>query len=361
MKEVTAMPQTLSLKRSHLASALLASGLALGLGLVTTATVQAQPQPAVAKLMPAAQPKAKRPAQSSFAVPEKALQALVDAVESADRDLLLAVLGQGAGRVIDSGDPQTDTRTKASFLTAYRQSHSIEFEGSQRARVLLGDANWPLPFPLVKEAERWRFDTQAGLTQHLDRQVGANELSVIAVLDSYVQAQVEYARKDHSRNGLLEYAQRIVSSTGQRDGLYWDAAEGEALSPMGARFALASLGHMRGTDEAPQPFEGYFYRPLTSQGPHARGGAYDYLVKGHQIGGFALLATPARYGVSGIMTFMVNHDGVVFSKNLGPKTKVLAERVKGFNPDASWLRETALAAPAAANLQTAEPRGLATK
>jgi Protein of unknown function (DUF2950) len=162
---------------------------------------------------------------------------------------------------------------------------------------------------------------------------------VLAVLDTYVQAQREYVQRDRTRNGLLEYAQRIVSSEGQRDGLYWPVAAGEPPSPMGARFALATLGPYRGTDDAPQPFHGYYFRPLTSQGPTAAGGAYDYVVKGHQIGGFAMIATPARYGVSGVMTFIVNHDGVVFAKDLGRDSAAVAARISRFDPGAGWRRE----------------------
>ena len=177
--------------------------------------------------------------------------------------------------------------------------------------------------------------------QYLDRQIGANELAVVAVMDTYVQAQREYVLRDRNRNGLLEYAQRMVSSEGQRDGLYWPAPAGEPPSPMGARFALAQLGPYRGSDDAPQPFNGYYFRPLTGQGAGAAGGAYDYIVKGRQIGGFALIATPARYGVSGLMSFIVNHDGVVFSKNLGADTAAVAARITRFNPDTGWKREEA--------------------
>lgn len=251
-----------------------------------------------------------------------------------------AVLGRGAGRVLWSGDAQADTRARAEFLAVQQQRSRLEVLADDRALLHIGEADWALPFPIVKAGNRWRFDTCAGLQQYLGRQIGSNELSAIAVLDAYVQAQREYVLRDRNRNGLLEYAQRMVSSDSQRDGLYWLTGAGEPASPMGARFALASLGRYRGTDEAPQPFDGYFFRPLTGQGPDATGGAYDYLVKGRQIGGFALIATPSRHGVSGVMTFIINHDGTVFSKNLGPATTAAAARITRFNPDAGWKHET---------------------
>ena len=281
-----------------------------------------------------------RPAQSSFETPEAAAAALVAAIQSGDRAPVAAVLGSGASRVLRSGDPQADAQARTDFLAAHQQRSRIEPVADDRAVLHVGEADWALPFPIVKAGDRWRFDTRAGLQQYLDRQIGANELSVMAVLDAYVQAQREYVLRDRNRDGLLEYAQRMVSSEGKHDGLYWPAAAGEPPAPMGARFALASLGKYRGTDEAPQPFNGYFFRPLTSQGPDAAGGAYDYLVKGRQIGGFAMIATPARHGVSGVMTFIVNHDGVVFSKNLGRDTTAAAARITRFDPDAGWKRET---------------------
>jgi hypothetical protein len=306
-----------------------------------TSTGGASTPTAVPPIKQSAKPSAPKPAQSTFTSPEAALAALVAALRADDTRAVAAVLGQGAGRVLRSGDAHADKQNRSDFLAAYDQSARLKRDGDQRAVLHIGAADWPLPFPIVKTGSRWRFDTQAGLRHYLDRQVGANELGVLAVLDAYVQAQREYVLKDRDRNGLLEYAQRMVSSTGQRDGLYWPSAAGEPPSPMGARFALASLGKYRGTDEAPQPFNGYFFRPLTAQGPDAAGGAYDYIVNGRQIGGFALIATPARHGVSGVMSFIVNHDGVVFSRNLGRDTSAIAARISRFNPGPGWQREPA--------------------
>ncbi len=304
---------------------------------LATAALGATPSAALAQATASA---AARAAPSTFDSPEAAVAALVAAVQTGASERIAAVLGKGAGKVLRSGDEQADAQARSDFLASHQQRARIEAVNDARAVLHIGEADWALPFPIVRTGSRWQFDTQVGLQQYLDRQIGGNELGVLAVLDAYVQAQREYVLRDRNRNGLLEYAQRMVSSEGQRDGLYWPAASSEPPSPMGARFALANLGKYRGTDESPQPFNGYFFRPLTAQGPAAADGAYDYLVKGRQIGGFALLATPARYGVSGVMSFVVNHDGVVFSKNLGRDTDKAAARITRFNPDAGWQRET---------------------
>lgn len=308
---------------------------------------------ALVTVPPAAQAQASTPAatgaaaagrhmQRLFESPEAAVSALVQAARTEDRARVLEVLGPGGRQVVTSGDPQIDAEARARLLAAYERAHRIEFQGARRATLLLGEEQWPLPFPLVSDGRgRWRFDTAAGVQEYLDRQVGQNELDVLKVMDAYVQAQQEYVQRDYTDNGLLEYAQRIVSGEGRRDGLYWPTAAGEKPSPMGARFALAALGRWRGTDDAPQPFHGYYFRALTAQGPHARGGAYDYLVNGHQIGGFALLAWPAQWGVTGIMTFVVNQDGIVYSRNLGPQTQRRAERIQRFDPGPGWRREAA--------------------
>lgn len=321
--------------RPHPALNLLAAALTTvalsALGLSPSAHAQTKPAAAAGARAP----------QLSFETPQAAVDALVAAVRAGTPGPIAQVLGSGAGRVLHSGDPALDARARKEFLDAYQQSAAIEAEGDARASLVIGPNQWPLPFPIVRVGARWRFDTQVGVRQYLDRQIGANELAVLAVMDTYVQAQREYVLRDRNRNGLLEYAQRMVSSEGQRDGLYWPAAAGEPPSPMGARFALAHLGPYRGSDDAPQPFNGYYFRPLTGQGASAAGGAYDYIVKGRQIGGFALIATPARYGVSGLMSFIVNHDGVVFSKNLGADTAAVAARITRFNPDTGWKREEA--------------------
>lgn len=332
-------------------TAALALAAAAGLLVVLPAAAQGPAASAPSAPASASAPKAsagpgtpaRRPPQQRFETPDAAVSALVDAARAEDRARVLRVLGPGGRRVLESGDPQIDAEARRRFLAAYERGHVIELDGERRATLLLGEERWPLPFPLVSDgAGRWRFDTAAGVQEYLDRQVGQNELDVLKVMDAYVQAQREYAKRDYTQNGLLEYAQRIVSSEGQRDGLYWPAAAGEPPSPMGARFALAALGRWRGTEDAPQPFHGYFFRPLTAQGPHAVGGAYDYLVNGHQIGGFALLAWPAQWGVTGVMTFIVNHDGVVHARNLGRQTSQRAGLIDRFDPGPGWKREPSI-------------------
>lgn len=332
MKPIQVTPQV---RRPIAIALLIVAGLALGPGAPSAARAQDGATRSVAP----SKPSVARVTQHSYETPEAAVTALVDAVQSGDAEAIAQVLGRGAGRVLWSGDAQADAQARSDFLAAQQQASRVEMAGDGSAVLHIGAADWALPFPIVKTNDRWRFDTRAGLQQYLDRQIGANELNAIAVLDAYVQAEREYVLRDRDRNGLLEYAQRMVSSEGQQDGLYWPTADGEPLSPMGARFALANLGRLRGTAEAPQPLNGYFFRPLTAQGPAAEDGAYDYLVKGRQIGGYALIATPARWGVSGVMTFIVNHDGVVYSKNLGRDTTRVAARIARFNPDASWTRE----------------------
>lgn len=334
-----------------LLSGLFAPHLAYTQGTSTAGPAVTAPAPSTSASSPGGPParaaaasgaQVRRPAQQRFESPDAAVSALVEAVRAEDRPRILRVLGPGGRQVIDSGDRQIDGEARARFLAAYERGHEIEFDGEGRATLLLGEERWPLPFPLVRgDAGRWRFDTAAGVQEYLDRQVGQNELDVLKVMDAYVQAQREYAKRDYTKNGLLEYAQRIVSSEGQRDGLYWPPVAGEPPSPMGARFALAALGRWRGTDDDPQPFHGYYFRPLTAQGRHAPGGAYDYLVNGHQIGGFALVAWPAQWGVTGVMTFMVNHDGVVYSRNLGPQTPQRVARIERFDPGPGWKREPA--------------------
>ena len=208
-------------------------------------------------------------------------------------------------------------------------------EGDGTRTLIAGDDDWPFPIPLVNKGGQWQFNTEAGLDEILRRRIGRNELSVIQVSLAYVQAQNEYASLDPGGLGPHVYAQRIVSRPGKKDGLYWPTAEGETPSPLGELAAKASAEGYK-TGSAPIPYHGYYYRILKSQGPGAPGGAYDYLVDGKMIGGFALLAFPAEYGNSGIMTFMVNQDGTVYQKDLGPKTTDLARTIELFAPDQTW-------------------------
>ena len=276
--------------------------------------------------------------QASFASPGEAVTALVSALRAGDVERSKIVLGPGAGKVIQSGDPVEDSRARAEFLAAYDRQQRVETIGDDRAVLHIGERDWPLPFPIIRDQGGWRFDTKAGLQEVLDRRVGENELSAIQVCLAFVDAEREYVLEDHKREGLLEYAQRIISSEGKHDGLYWPSTEGKRPSPMGAAFARANKDALRGSDDSPQPYHGYYFRILTAQGPNARGGAFDYLVQGKMIGGFALVAYPARHGASGIVTLIVNQDGVVFSKDLG-KDPSAPQRVTRFDPDETWKQE----------------------
>ncbi|MGD9502680.1 MAG: DUF2950 domain-containing protein [Methyloceanibacter sp.] len=276
-------------------------------------------------------------AQELFKTPEEAASALVGAAKAGDEKAILAVLGPDGGAIIASGDPVADKNARDTFVTAYDAKHTLELEGNGTQTLILGDDAWPFPIPLVNKAGEWQFDTKSGADEILRRRIGRNELSVIQVAEAYVQAQNEYAALDPAGLGRGVYAGRFVSTPGKKDGLYWPTTEGEAPSPLGDIAAKASVeGYKFGGK--PIPYHGYYYRILTRQGEGAPGGAYDYLVKGKLRGGFALIAYPAEYGNSGIMTFMVSHDGTVFEKDLGPNTGRLAPKIEAFLPDQTWSK-----------------------
>ena len=283
--------------------------------------------PAVAKARPEA--------QRIFATPEQAAAELADAIRSDDLKHIHSVLGPGTGKVIHSGDPVQDAAGRKRFLEAYETGVKIEPSGDARITLLIGSEEFPFPFPLVKTASGWKFDSKAGAEEVLNRRIGRNERSAIQVCLAYVDAQREYATKDRDKDGLLEYAQKFISTPGEQDGLYWETQEGEAASPLGPLSARAKeQGYKLGT----QPYHGYYYKILTAQGAHNPGGAYSYIVRGQMIGGFALVAYPARWGASGVMTFICNHRGVVYEKNLGKDTVSFAERMTRYNPDTSWKK-----------------------
>jgi len=279
--------------------------------------------------------KANPEAQRIFATPEQAAAELANAIRSEDLKHIHSVLGAGTGKVIHSGDPVQDAAGRKRFLEAYETSVKIEPSGDARVTLLIGSEEFPFPFPLVKTASGWKFDSKAGAEEVLNRRIGRNERSAIQVCLAYVDAQREYATKDRDKDGLLEYAHKFISTPGEHDGLYWETQEGETASPLGPLSARAKeQGYSPGT----QPYHGYYYKILTAQGADNPGGAYSYIVRGKMIGGFALVAYPARWGASGVMTFICNHQGVVYEKNLGKSTVVIAERMTRYNPDASWKK-----------------------
>jgi Protein of unknown function (DUF2950) len=277
--------------------------------------------------------------QKSFPSAEEAVKAAIAAARADNDKELVAILGPGSDDVISSGDAVADKSRRAEFLQAYDEKNRLEKEGENMVLVV-GKDDWPFPIPLVRQKSgAWAFDTAQGSEEIVNRRIGRNELDAIQVVLAYVDAQREYAMKDHDGDGLLEYAQKVRSDPGKKNGLYWAAKPGEEQSPLGPFAAQAvreGYGQKKGSDK-PSPFHGYFYRILTAQGKSAPGGAYSYMVKDNMIGGFALVAYPAEYGNSGVMTFIVNHDGKVFQKDLGKNTASLAQNMKEYNPDKTWI------------------------
>ncbi len=277
------------------------------------------------------------PVQQHFASPQEAAAAFAAAAQSGEDAAYLRVLGPEARKLLHSGDPVADRAAAQRFVAAYQQASGFEQRDDSHAVLEVGEDKWPLPIPLVKDAKGWRFDTAAGAQEMLARRIGRNELATIQTCLAVVDAQTEYYRRNPEKTPLLHYAAHLASTQGKRDGLYWEAKPGEPPSPLGALLARARAeGYRRGTAGKPTPYHGYLFKLLTAQGPHARGGAYDYRVKGELVGGFALVAYPARYGSSGVMSFLVNHDGVVYQKDLGPDTAKLASAMTLFDPDESW-------------------------
>jgi hypothetical protein len=277
--------------------------------------------------------------QKTFASAADAVKAAITAAKSNDDKELLAIFGAQAKDLISSGDPVADKQRRAQFIKAFDEKNRLAVEG-ENTIVVIGKNEWPFPIPLVKKGESWVFDTAKGREEVLNRRIGDNELSAIQVSLAYFDAQREYAKKDRDGDGLVEYAQKIRSDPGKKNGLYWDAKAGEELSPLGplaVRAVKEGYGQGKPSDK-PAPFYGYYYRILIAQGKDAPGGAYSYVVKGNMIGGFALVAYPAEYGNSGVMTFIVNHEGVVYEKDFGPDTATAVKKITRFNPDKSWKR-----------------------
>lgn len=277
--------------------------------------------------------------QQHYATPEDATEALVAAVRADDLRRIRAVLGPGSDDLISSGDPVADRRARERFVGAFDRHSRIELEGDVKATLTVGENDWPLPFPLLKRADGWRFDAKSGAEEILNRRIGRNELAAIQVCLAYVDAQREYALTQGNRDGLHEYARKLVSMPGKKDGLYWPTKQGQPLSPLGPLVAKAKEeGYGESENTAHEPYHGYRYKILTGQGRDATGGAYDYVAHGKMIGGFALVAYPARWGVSGVMTFVVNHEGVVYEKNLGEATAAIARGMTRYDPDSHWSK-----------------------
>jgi len=281
--------------------------------------------------------RAAEPAAKTFPSAQAAAEALLGAVTNEDAEAAMAILGPEGKELVYSGDPTADRDTRKMFVEAAKQQTILAPLSDTVVFLQVGPDAWPFPIPIVKGAKGWSFDTKAGKEELLSRRIGRNELRAIALSRGFVTAELDYARTS-AAGGPGPYAQRLISSDGARDGLYWPAKDGEPQSPLGPLAAEAAReGYAAPTaDAGPRPFHGYYFKILTAQGEHAPGGARSYLVDGKMTGGFALVAWPAEYRASGIMTFVVNQNGIVFEKDLGAKTAEIASSMKEYDPDASW-------------------------
>ena len=275
--------------------------------------------------------------QRTFASPEEAVKAMGEALKSHDVKALEAIFGPGSKDLISSGDPVADRTEYDRVVNHLEQKTKLEVT-EDKTVLILGSEEWPFAIPIVKKDSLWHFDTKKGREEILARRIGKNELSAIQFCLAYVDAQREYALMDRDADGLMEYAQKFGSDKGKKNGLYWEVKAGEEQSPLGPLAALAQKQGYSTERKSPQPYLGYYYRILKGQGKDAPGGAYDYMVKGNMIGGFALAAYPAKYGSSGIMSFIVNHDGVVYQKDLGEDTEQAVLNVTLYDPDKAWTK-----------------------
>ena len=283
---------------------------------------------------------AKTPKQKTFKSPDEAVKAMVSAIKSNDTRGLAVIFGPDSKILVFSGDEAADKNDRNDFIRAYEEKNRLETINGNKAILYVGKDDWPMPIPVVKKSNSWHFDTKAGKKEILQRRIGRNELNVIQVCKAYVDAQLEYAPKDYDGDGLFEYAQKLLSTPGKKDGLYWETKEGEQKSPLGTFIAGAAKEGYFPKDgrSKPAPFHGYYYKILKEQGENAPGGAYSYVADGKMIGGFALVAYPAQYGNSGVMTFIVNKDGIVYQKDLGKNTAINVQAIKTYNPDKTWKK-----------------------
>ena len=276
--------------------------------------------------------------QTSFATPEDAANALIEATAKYDVPALLGIFGPAGEDFISSADPVVDKNNAVAFANAAKKSHAvlIDSKNPNRATLVVGEGQWPLPVPIVKTAGRWTFSTREGHTEILRRRIGANELNAIQVCRGFVEAQHDYASEIHDDSGIKQYAQRIISTPGKHDGLYWQNPDG---SPGGSVSVAAGRAIQEGyTLDRKSAYHGYYFKVLKGQGAAAPLGRLDYVIGGVMIGGFALLATPAEYRVTGVKTFMVDYNGIVYQKDLGPDSLNVAKRIVLYNPDKTWER-----------------------
>jgi len=292
-----------------------------------------------------AKPAAKAPAESSshfgegFPTPQAAVDALIQAAADYDRPKLAAIFGPESDSILTIADPVQAKNRATEFSTTAKQKNKLKADPKNPNRdiLLIGDDDWPMPIPLVKRGAKWYFDTHAGLNELLARRIGANELDAITICRGYVDAQLEYASEAHGDSGLKQYAQKIISTPGTHDGLAWKNDDGSWGGPIGEKIANAIAQGYSGTGKV-EPYHGYYFKILKGQGPAAPLGQLDYVIQGAMIGGFALVAAPAEYGSTGIQTFMVSYNGVVYQKDLGPDTLKIVKAMDRYNPDKTWKR-----------------------
>lgn len=280
------------------------------------------------------------PSQRLFYSPEDALKTLIEAVKAEDKTVLDQIFGP-SGKDLRSGDEVQDAAESKEFAEHLAEKTDLVKENDSKVILRVGNENWPFPIPIVKYNNQWFFDTEEGKEEILNRRIGEDELTTIMVCRAYVKAQREYVRKDWDGDGIFAYAQKLRSDPGKRNGLFWRATRGEEVSPLGELVARAwHEGYKKKKaafkEEEPSPFHGYYFKILTRQGKNVPGGKYNYIVNGNMVGGFALVAFPSNWGKSGVMTFIVNQQGKVYQKNLGPDTMKIAQKMKSYNPDKTW-------------------------
>ena len=307
------------------------SKLALFVGVVLLACVLAAP-------IAWAQAKPASPVQKGFGTPQAAADALIQAARDFDVPALREILGPGSEDIVASKDPVQDKERALAFVAKANEKNALQMASSKRAILVVGDAEWPLPIPIVKRQGKWYFDTREGRQAILLRRIGANELDAITICHGFVEAQLDYAAEPRGDSGINQYAQRIISTPGKQDGLYWVNPDGTPGGPISD--AIAKALHEGYSTTKPSGYHGYFFKVLKGQGPAAPLGQVDFVIQGVMIGGFALVAAPLEYRVTGVKTFIVSHDGIVYQKDLGPNTVNLVKSMERYNPDKTWTRTT---------------------